>query len=143
MSFKNVQAFKARLKKKVDVRGTKNAKQAVTRAVMLVEGAAKESIAAGGSGSSVIRYNPRRTHTTSKPLQAPATDTGFLISQITTTVMPLPNGSIVGQIISSAPYSKALEYGTTNMQPRPFMHPAFVKNKKKIKEIFVSEGIIK
>jgi HK97 gp10 family phage protein len=47
---------------------------------------------------------------------------------------------LVGQIISAAPYSKALEFGTVNMQPRPFMQPALNKNKNKIVKMFMQEG---
>ena len=53
------------------------------------------------------------------------------------------DGSVVGQIISSAPYSKPLEFGTVNMQPRPFMQPALQKNKQKIVSIFKYEGVIR
>mgnify|MGYP003649620523 FL=1 len=49
---------------------------------------------------------------------------------------------MVGQIISSAPYSKHLEFGTTNMTERPFMQPALEKNKRKIEALF-KKGILK
>ena len=81
--------------------------------------------------------------TKSKPLSPPASDTGFLVSQITMDVDTKANGSVVGQIISSAPYSKPLEFGTVNMQPRPFMQPALRKNKSKILQIFKKEGVIR
>mgnify|MGYP003667668584 FL=1 len=143
MSFKNFEAFKKRLDKRLTTTAHSNAKKAVSRATMLVTSTAVSSIQAGGNGESVQKYNPRRTHTQSKPLNPPATDTGFLVSQITMNVDSKADGSIVGQIISAAPYSKALEFGTTNMQPRPFMQPALMKNKKKIVQIFKNEGIIK
>ena len=78
----------------------------------------------------------------SAPNQPPATDTGFLVSQITMDVDVKANGSVVGQIISAAPYSKHLEFGTVNMEPRPFMHPALMKNKRKIQAMF-KKGILK
>ena len=52
------------------------------------------------------------------------------------------NGTVVGQIISSAPYSKHLEFGTVNMTERPFMQPALQKNKRKIENLF-RKGILK
>jgi len=143
MSFKNLEAFKKRLDKRLTTTAHSNAKKAVSRATMLVTGEAKSSIQAGGSGETVKKYNPSRTHTQSKPNNPPATDTGFLVSQITMTVDSKVDGSVVGQIISAAPYSKALEFGTVNMQPRPFMQPALNKNKKRIVQIFKNEGIIK
>ena len=69
-------------------------------------------------------------------------DTGFLGQNITMNVKSLANGSIVGQVISAAPYSKALEFGTTKMDARPFMQPALEKNKKKIVSIFKQHGVI-
>ena len=143
MSFKNLEAFKKRLDKRLTTTAHGNAKKAVARATMLVTGEAKSSIQSGGSGETVKKYNPSRTHTQSKPNNPPATDTGFLVSQITMTVDSKVDGSVVGQIISAAPYSKALEFGTVNMQPRPFMQPALNKNKKRIVQIFKNEGIIK
>lgn len=143
MSFKNLDAFKKRLDKRLTTKATGNAKAAVTRATMVVENFAKASVMAGGTGSTVQKYNPSRTHTQSKPLSPPASDTGYLVSQITMNVDVKQNGSVVGQIISAAPYSKPLEFGTVNMQPRPFMQPALRKNKSKILQIFKKEGVIR
>jgi len=110
---------------------------------MVVENFAKASVMAGGTGATVQKYDPSRTHTQSKPLSPPASDTGFLVSQITMNVDTKVDGSVVGQIISAAPYSKPLEFGTVNMQPRPFMQPALRKNKSKILQIFKKEGVIR
>jgi len=82
------------------------------------------------------------THQASAPGEYPATDLGELANGITTEVSGFPGGDIVGKIISSARYSKALEYGTRNMQPRPFMAPSLKKSRRKINNIF-KEGIIK
>ena len=143
MSFKNLPAFKKRLNKRLTTKAHGNAKAAVTRATLLVEGTAKQSIMAGGTGKTYEKYKPRRTHTASAAGQPPASDEGYLASHITMNVSTKTDGSVVGQIISAAPYSKALEFGTVNMQPRPFMHPALMKNKNKIVEIFKKEGIIR
>ena len=77
----------------------------------------------------------------------PATDTGFLVSQITTNTFVI-GASVIGQIVSAAPYSKWLEFGHpardgSFVEARPFMQPALEQNKKKIKEIFIREGILK
>jgi len=142
VTIKNLDTFKKNLNKKMTVNARKNAKIAITRGANLVENEAKESIMRGGSGKTYEKYNPRRTHTASKSGQPPATDTGFLVSQITMNVKSNADGSIVGQIISAAPYSKPLEFGTVNMDARPFMQPALEKNKKKITSIFKQKGII-
>ena len=53
-----------------------------------------------------------------------------------------PNCTVIGQIISAEPYSKALEFGTTQMTERPFMQPALEKNKRKIQSMF-KKGVLK
>ena len=52
------------------------------------------------------------------------------------------DGSVVGQIISAAPYSAHLEFGTTQMTERPFMQPALEKNRRKIQGMF-KKGVLK
>ena len=133
----NLKSFNKALNKKLH---DNKIKQYVTRATMMVESTAKKSIAAGGTGKLYKRGDI--SHRASAPNNPPATDTGFLVSQITMDVDVKANGSVVGQIISSAPYSKALEFGTVNMQPRPFMQPALMKNKRKIQAMF-KKGILK
>lgn len=135
----NLDKFNKALNKKL--RDNK-VKAIVTRASMLVEGEAKQSILKGGTGRTYEKYEPRRTHVASRPKQPPASDTGFLVSQIGINVDSKPDGSVIGQIISSAPYSKHLEFGTTQMTERPFMQPALDKNKRKIIQLF-DKGILK
>ena len=65
-----------------------------------------------------------------------------MVQGITTEVDRQMDGSVVGKIISSAPYSKALEYGTRNMEARPFMAPSLAKSRRRINNIF-KEGIVK
>lgn len=143
MSFKNIDAFKKRLKNRLQTKAHKNAFNAVKDSALVVEKFAQESIKKGGSGKTYELYNPRRTHTSSKAGEPPATDQGELGKNISINIKQNKDGSVVGQIISSAPYSKALEFGTINMSPRPFMQPALNKNKNKIKQIFKREGIIR
>jgi len=108
---------------------------------MMVESTAQESIKQKGTGRSYTRKGI--THTASAAGNPPATDSGFLGQNITMNVTSKPDGSVIGQVISASPYSKALEFGTTNMQARPFMQPALNKNKNKILNLFKKEGIIK
>jgi len=144
MTIKNLDSFKKKLDNKLTAKAKKNVMIAVTRGTNLVENTAKESILSGNkSGVTRTLYNPRRTHTSSAQGEAPANDTGFLASQITMNVTSDINGAVVGQVISAAPYSKALEFGTTNMMARPFMQPALEKNKRKIVRIFKQQGVIK
>jgi HK97 gp10 family phage protein len=139
LKISNLKAFNKKLQATLD---DNKVKEYVTRGTMMVQNTAKKSIMAGGTGATVQKYEPRRTHTQSAPNQPPASDTGFLVSQITMDVDVKPNGTVVGQIISAAPYSKHLEFGTVNMTERPFMQPALMKNKRKIQAMF-KKGILK
>jgi HK97 gp10 family phage protein len=135
----NLKAFNKKLQATLD---DNKVKEYVTRGTLMVQNTAKQSIMAGGTGETYQKYEPRRTHTASAPNQPPASDTGFLVSQITMDVDVKANGTVVGQIISAAPYSKHLEFGTVNMTERPFMQPALMKNKRKIQAMF-KKGILK
>lgn len=125
-------------------------KRAVTRGTLIVRDTAIIGIARGKkTGRTYTRGSI--THRASAPGEMPATDTGFLISQITTDVKTIGN-TVIGQIISAAPYSRHLEFGTRNMlnpksgEPggaRPFMVPALEQNKRRVKEIFIQEGVVK
>ena len=95
----------------------------------LIRGEAIKSIQTGAkSGVMYQMYNPRREHRASAPGQAPASDTGDLVSKI----IVRQKSRDVTSVQSNANYSAFLEYGTSKMQPRPFMLPAFEKSKKPI-----------
>ena len=94
-----------------------------------IRGEAIKSIQSGAkSGIVYEKYNPRRTHRASAPGEAPASDTGNLVSKI---IVKQKTKNITN-VESNANYSAFLEYGTSKMQPRPFMFPAFEKSKKPI-----------
>ena len=95
----------------------------------LIRGEAIKSIQTGAkSGVMYQKYNPRREHRASAPGQSPASDTGNLVSKI---IVKQKSRNRVN-VESNANYSAYLEYGTSKMQPRPFMLPAFEKSKKPI-----------
>ena len=139
LKINNLKAFNKKLNKKLL---DNKVLEYVTRGTLMVQNTAKKSILEGGTGKTYEKYNPRRTHTASAPNQSPASDTGFLASQITMDVDVKTNGTVVGQIISAAPYSKHLEFGTTQMTERPFMQPALKSNKRKIQAMF-KKGVLK
>tara|TARA_R100000963_G_C4577067_1_gene59634 strand:+ start:81 stop:530 length:450 start_codon:yes stop_codon:yes gene_type:complete len=91
-----------------------------------IRGEAIKSIQSGSKSGIVYQmYNPRRQHRASAPGEAPASDTGNLVSKII--VKQLTKDKVA--VESNANYSAYLEYGTSKMQPRPFMLPAFEKSK--------------
>lgn len=139
LKIKNLDAFNKKLNKKLQ---ENQVKTYVLRATQMVERTAQESIKKKGTGKTYQKYNPRRTHTASASGQPPATDLGFLGQNITINVKKKTDGSVVGQIISAAPYSAHLEFGTTQMEARPFMQPALEQNRRKIHAMF-KKGVLK
>ena len=97
----------------------------------LIRGEAIKSIQSGAkSGIVYEKYNPRRTHRASAPGEAPASDTGNLVSKI----IIRQDGKDKTNVESNAHYSAYLEYGTSKMEPRPFMFPAFEKSRQPIEQ---------
>tara|TARA_B100002052_G_C15800057_1_gene560645 strand:+ start:134 stop:559 length:426 start_codon:yes stop_codon:yes gene_type:complete len=140
--FKNAKSFLIKMEKRLKTNPKKNLRVALERATNQVRNEAVESISTGSkSGGMVVRYQPRREHIRSAAGQAPATDTGFLVSQISTEVKMTATGGI-GSVVSAAPYSAPLEFGTTTMEARPFLQPALKKSRAKIQRIFSSQGIV-
>jgi HK97 gp10 family phage protein len=94
----------------------------------LIRGEAIKSIQSGSkTGRTYKRYNPTRTHRASAPGEAPASDTGNLVSNI----MVQDKGDSI-EVQSNAEYSKFLEYGTSKMEARPFLFPAYEMSREKI-----------
>tara|TARA_R110000744_G_scaffold97993_2_gene189289 strand:+ start:2315 stop:2758 length:444 start_codon:yes stop_codon:yes gene_type:complete len=83
------------------------------------------------SGGQTTRYNPKRTINVSKAGDPPASDSGYLASQI---VVKIDGNQLGADIISNADYSEALEYGTIKMGARPFMQPAAEESRKKYEQ---------
>jgi len=137
----NLKGFQKKLEKKLVKNPEKHLKHLVQRSASLVEGTAKESILSGGTGITYQKYNPRRQHTASAQGEPPASDTGFLVGSISTSVKK-QGTAVVGQIIASAEYAPYLEFGTSDIRPRPFMQPALERNRPRIKRIFKEGGYI-
>ena len=138
----NLRGFINKLEKRIVKNPERKLKKMVLRSTALVEGTTKQSILKGGTGKTYQKYNPRRTHTASAKGEPPASDTGFLVSNITSSVRK-QGTSVVGQIVASAPYAPYLEFGTSTIEKRPFMQPALERNRPKIKRIFKEGGYIK
>lgn len=102
------------------------------------ENSAKQSIQAHQSSGAEYR---RRTitHTASTPGNPPNSDTGNLVNNIT--VRKISGGYDVGSR-SGAPYGVHLEYGTRNMQARPWLLPAFLKTVNAIWTKLKSERLV-
>ena len=93
------------------------------------------------AGDTTTRYNPTRTIRISKEGDPPASDTGFLASNIH---LVMDADQLGASIESRAKYSAFLEFGTRHMRARPFMQPALEQGKRKYKKMFkdaVKKGI--
>lgn len=71
-------------------------------------------------------------HVPSAPGEPPNADTRVLDTNIETTIASSNPPGV--NVTSNAPYSAALEYGSSKMEERPFMRPAVEKNKDEIGE---------
>ena len=81
-------------------------------------------------------------HQASAEGEAPATDTGFLVSNITHQFAK-KGKTMASKVLSKANYSKFLEFGTRNMGARPFLQPALEKNRAAINQKFIKENLLK
>jgi HK97 gp10 family phage protein len=128
----NVERLRRRLARMSDA-VTRHAREAIAQSAEAIETDAKQSIERGPkTGRLYERSDPRRSHRASAPGQAPATDSGRLGRNITHVVDPDGLGASVE---SRATHSRALEFGTTDMAARPFMHPAFERNRSQIRRM--------
>lgn len=111
--------------------------EAVVKASMagaeLVRGEAIKSIQSTSGGDVVTRTRAgggTYDHTVSEAGDAPNTDTGRLVSSIQVDVNPL--GIFVG---SSLEYAGYLEFGTSSMEPRPWLNPALESQRRNIEKL--------
>jgi HK97 gp10 family phage protein len=76
------------------------------------------------------------THQASAPGEAPASDTGNLVRNITVEVDP---SIMSATVVSNDAYAELLEFGTTKMAPRPYMRAALDSMKDTIEDIVGDE----
>lgn len=93
-----------------------------THAIRSIQGGPK-------NGRLYEKYAPRRQHRASSPGQAPATDTGRLVSSIAADITGL-----TAEVSANVQYAAPLEFGTVNMAPRPFLQPALEKEREKFEQ---------
>lgn len=92
--------------------------QALFVAGSMIETEAEISITAGSVSG--------KNHVPSAPGEPPNADTRLLDTSIETTGDP---EAVKVTVTSNAPYSAALEFGTSRMEERPFMRPATAKKR--------------
>lgn len=119
--FKNIESLKSKAEAE-----TARAVRATAQAIR------NDAITAVRSHLSAGNVYTRGTvkHVASKPGSPPNQDRGTLTRNIRVTM----NDDLTADISSNAPYSEALEFGTSNMAARPFMTPAVEGQRVKHKE---------
>lgn len=115
--------------------GKRELNRALQKSVQQVRTDAIKSIQRGNKSGRVYTrgqgQNLSSTHQASAPGEAPATDTGRLVSSIRATVRGQQ-----GTVSSELDYAFWLEFGTLKLAPRPFMAPALMNNEAFIIDAF-------
>ena len=131
LKVKNMKQFESRLKSQ-DKGVHRNVVGVINNIAVNIRNTAVKSILQNArAGGDSTRYNPKRTIRVSKAGDPPASDTGYLASQI---VVKIDADQLGADIISNADYSEALEFGTLKMAARPFMQPAAEDSRKKYEQ---------
>ena len=104
-------------------------KEAVRSALYVAGGIVQDAAQASITEGSVSGKN----HQPSKPGEPPMNDTGMLMRGII--VEQAKDDPLAVDVKSTAPYSAALEFGTSKMIERPFMRPAAARTKGKVAKL--------
>ena len=105
--------------------------QALGQSALVIHGHAVKSIQERSPGEIEI-INGRRVQR-SKPGDPPNTQTGRLVKSIRWVLNKSLKMATVGSRLN---YAFFLEFGTSKMAARPWLRPAFLKNKKLIGELY-------
>lgn len=129
MKIKGDKRLQRRLKRYAD-RAPLIVDQLLTKAAFHVQNVAITSIQQ--SPSTGRQYRRGSTfHTASSPGEAPATDTGNLVRNITVEKKAVMHYDVGSR--KNAPYGFWLEFGTSKMDARPWLTPAVNQGRKKLK----------
>jgi HK97 gp10 family phage protein len=131
---KNVKRFEMKLK--ALERETKAGSiKAVQDSIFLIHKTAVESIQDNASGIPQVRYTNgrKRNVLASKPGDPPNTDTGRLVQSIK---FDFQNGGLTGRVGTNLKYGAWLEFGTKNVEPRPWLSSAIKETAKQVGDIF-------
>ena len=108
-----------------------NRNMAVKEATLAIHAEAIQIVSENSGGKAGMRYDPKRTVTVSKPNTPPHTDTGRLRQGIK---FNYKDG--IGQVGSNLKYAAWLEFGTSDMAPRPWLSVAISRTAKDVSAIF-------
>lgn len=126
------------------LKGTITANRAAVRAAVM-RGVVRATEAIREEAVSLILNTPKTgrvyrrngvEHTASAPGEPPASDTGELVNSLKTVY---DASKLSGTVVASAPHAPHLEYGTRNMEPRPFLRPAVANRRAETARIIREE----
>lgn len=104
----------------------------VAEVAVQTQGTAKRVVNSEGKG----RWYHDQPQPSSRPLDPPAKQTGHLGRSIQVDLSGLDGQrSVTAAVGTNVRYGRYLEFGTSNMAPRPWMRRTIVKMKKKIPSI--------
>ena len=119
--FKNIEALKSKAEAEA-ARAVRATAQAIRNDAII---SVKSHLSAGE-----VYTRGTVKHVASKPGSPPNQDRGTLTRNIRVTM----DDDLTAEVGSNAPYSAALEFGTSNIDARPFMTPAVEGQRAKHKE---------
>ena len=134
LSVSNVKELQAAIKA-IGGKAEANVGKAIEATALGINRDVKDAIQRGDKTGRV--YQRRNiTHRASAPGEAPATDTGTLVSSI----YYEPQSGLLSMIGSRLAYAYYLEFGTMRIAPRPSWMPAVEANREKFNRL-VEEGL--
>ena len=116
-----------------------NLGKSVVQALNLIETTAKRGMTDTETDpdKAYPRQGGRKTHYASQDFSYPAVDTGRLRQSITHDVEQ-DGSTVTGRVGTNVVYGTYLEFGTSKMNPRPWLKPSLAINREKIHEIIAS-----
>jgi len=110
------------------------ASKRMAEAVQAVRTQTLETLSGMRSGKTYYVPGTRRTYTASSPGQPPAIATSDLFKSIETEIEG-KGRTVIGRVGTDRKYGPMLEFGTRNMEPRPWLRISFEKSLDKVKSI--------
>lgn len=110
--------------KRIESTSEQDVADVINDTLITTQNYAVTSIQSGpATGKTYRKYKPNRTHRASSAGEAPMSDTGRLASNISYEMATA--SALVGRVGTNIKYGPMLEFGTSNMAPRPWLNSAF------------------
>ncbi len=121
--------FKSAGKKVAD-----HAEERITEAAYEVRNETLETLSGQRTGLVYRVPGSGATYTASAPGEPPARQLGDLVKSVKVAI-EVDKGHVIGAVGTDLDKGAMLEFGTSKMEPRPWLRPSFEKSAAKVKEI--------